>query len=312
MTTCLPAITAVIPAYRSAERIGIAVRSVLLQPDVKARVVVVVDDQSPATAAAASDFGSSVSVIVNERNLGSAVSRNVGLEQVNTPFVIFLDSDDWVEGRLLAGLCAAIERDKADLGFGTFVNLREASGLREPQPPPAALNNAALFEQWLIGLTYVAPCAVVWRTDTVRAIGGWDAHVRRGDDAELACRALLLGRRFTTSEDGNGVYLFHESPYRVSRQSSRCADLKILIDKLVTLPGAVLPRQVIDQAAAQAYYEVARVAFVEGNPTLGRAALAASRALGFAGHRGSIGARVLGSLIGLENRLRLRSAIKPG
>lgn len=309
MASPLPAITAVIPAYRSAARIANAIRSVLAQPDVEARVVVVVDDQSEETTAAASGYGDAVTVLVNERNLGSAVSRNVGLERVETPFVIFLDSDDWVEGRLLAGLCAAIERHGADLGFGTFVNLDESSGRRTPVPPPAGLTEAELFERWLIGTTYVAPCAVVWRTERVRAIGGWDRQIRRGDDAELACRALLTGCRFTTSSEGEGIYLYHESPHRVSRQSSRCADLKALIDKLVALPAATLPRSVVEHAAAHAYYETARVAFVEGDPHTGRAALASARAHGFAGHLGSLAARVLGRVIGLENRLRLRALL---
>ena len=307
--TSLPAITAVIPAYHSGDRIGTAIRSVLAQPGVEARIVVVVDDQTAATVTAASGFGPAVSVVANDINLGSAVSRNVGLQRVETPFVIFLDSDDWVEGPLLAGLCGAIADKDADIGFGTFVNLDEKSGSRAPQPPPVGLDEAALFERWLIGTTYVAPCSVVWRTERVRSLGGWDTQVRRGDDAELACRALLLGCRFATSTEGQGVYLFHESPHRVSRQTTRCGDLKAIIDKLLILPGIVLPRPFVERAAAQAYYEVARIAFVEGDRSTGRAALKASRALGFTGHRGGTGARLLGYLLGLENRLRLRALL---
>lgn len=309
MATLLPAITAVIPAFHAADRISTAIRSVLAQPDVQTKVIVVVDDQRTETVAAASGFGPAVTIIVNDANLGSAVSRNVGLRHVETPFVFFLDSDDWVEGRLLAGLCDAIATSGADVGFGHYVDCDDATGLRGVREAPPAITEAALFEGWLAGTTYVPPCSVVWRTERLRSLGGWDAEIRRGDDAELACRALLLGCRFTVSTGGQGVYLFHDSPYRVSRQTTRCGDLKAIIDKLLLLPGSAFPRPFVEEVAGRSYYEVARTAFVEGDLTTGRSALKASRAYGFAGHRGGTGARLLGHLLGLENRLRLRALL---
>lgn len=307
-----PAATAVIPAYKSVHLVGRAINSFLCQDGIDPNVIVVIDDQCRQTEQLASSFGPRVQVVWNERNLGPGGSRNAGLALVQTPFVFFLDSDDWVEGLLISRLIEAIEAENADFGLGAFVNLDEASGRREREPPPTVLSEAELFERWLIGTTYVPPCSVVWRTETVRAIGRWSTQIRRGDDAELVCRALLLGCRFATSWEGEGVYLFHQSPHRVSRQSSRCGDLKASIDKLRSLPGAKIPQALVEAAAAQAYYEVARIAFVEGDPAVGRAALRASRELGFAGHRGGTGARLLGRLLGLENRLRLRRFVSGG
>lgn len=297
-------VSIVIPLYKNRDRIGKAITSVLEQPDVDARVVVVIDDQCRASEALCRSFGERVAVVWNERNRGAQYSRNAGLALVTTPWVMFLDSDDWIEGRLLGGICDAVEEQDADWGYGPFVQFFEATGERISRPL-SRLPEAQLFCEWMVGRHWVPPCAVLWRTERVREIGGWDEEVVRNQDGELAMRALLRGLRVAVSASGAGVYVDHSAPHRISQQKQQYAAMIVVLDKLMTIPNPQIDAATIRKAAAHGYYEAARRAFQHRDWSLGRHALCQARAFGFNGHRGSTLARMLSRVVGLENRMRV-------
>jgi glycosyltransferase involved in cell wall biosynthesis len=95
-----PTVTVVIPAWRAAETIARAVRSVLAQ-SVPVLEVLVVDDGSPDDIAAAlAGFPESVRVI-RQPNGGASAARNRGLDEARGEWIAFLDADDeWLPGRL--------------------------------------------------------------------------------------------------------------------------------------------------------------------------------------------------------------------
>lgn len=103
-----PLVSVVMPAYRCADMIHIAIDSALAQ-NVPLEVIVV-NDCSPDhldTAMAAYAGNSSVVYVKNEKNMGAAQSRNKGVAMARGKYVAFLDSDDsWREGKLEKQLAA--------------------------------------------------------------------------------------------------------------------------------------------------------------------------------------------------------------
>lgn len=106
-----PLVSVIMPAYRCAEYITLAIDSALNQ-DVPVEVLVI-NDCSPDHLDEVMERyreNDAVRYIKNERNLGAAQSRNRGVLLAGAPYVAFLDSDDyWAEGKLSKQL-AAMER----------------------------------------------------------------------------------------------------------------------------------------------------------------------------------------------------------
>ena len=302
----LSQLTCVIPSYRNPDRVGRAIESVLEQSGVDTRVIVVIDDQCRATERLAASLGERVETIWNETNRGAPYSRNAGLARAKTPFVMFLDSDDWIEGELLAGLCKAIESQSAQIGFGPWRRYLDETGTYSPiRPGPTGFSTETLFSQWLQGKYFVPCCSVLWRTDALKEIGGWDEQLARNQDGELVMRGLLKGLRFAVSDEGAGIYVTHEGEHRVSKQQQNYSALVEVVDSLLALESDRVKPEAVNSSAARAYYEIARRAFLAGDPVLGRTALAQARGLRFFGHSGSVPARIIGRFLGLENRIRI-------
>lgn len=111
-----PLVSVIMPAYRCADHISLAIDSALNQ-EVPVEVLVI-DDCSPDhldEVMARYAENDAVRYIRNEQNMGAAQSRNRGIQLAKAPYVAFLDSDDyWVEGKLKKQL-EALEKTGAVL-----------------------------------------------------------------------------------------------------------------------------------------------------------------------------------------------------
>jgi len=210
-------LSVVIPAYRSEQWVGRAIRSAAAEGVAPGNIIVVEDGVFDATGPAAKAEGARL--ISLQQNGGAPCARNLGLAEVSTDYVIFLDADDYVENGLLAGLVAALERDEADVAIGPWAYGGEGRERGMLRYPPCLDNGERMFH-WMIQ-AFFPPCCIAWRTNAVRAIGGWDERLRKDQDGELMIRALTRGLKVAVSGQGNGVYWQHESLHRVTRAQVR-------------------------------------------------------------------------------------------
>ncbi|MPS70294.1 MAG: glycosyltransferase family 2 protein [Novosphingobium sp.] len=292
-------ITVVVPAYQAGHTIERTVRSVFGQPHVDTRVIVVVDDTGEETRSAAQSIADTrLSVIVNEANLGAQKSRNRGLALVETDYVMFLDGDDFVMGDLFRGLLDAVENG-ADVAFGPWLRYNEAA-------PSAELRRERyssaedLLDRWLVRRRWTPPCAVLWRTDFVRSIGGWDEAVQRNQDGEIVCRAALAGARLTHSDRGCGVYVQHDSPLRISANRSTFGDLIDVAESLLRRPSDTVPDEKRARIIGEYFYWLADSAFRRGDMAQGRRALQRSLSLGGKGAHLATVPKLGAAVFGLE------------
>jgi len=89
-------ITFIIPAKNRVDYLKTAIASVLNQ-SISCRIIVVDDGSSPSLSTALGSLTKDITIIRNKSSLGPGEARNQGLRQARTPFVAFLDSDDYLD-----------------------------------------------------------------------------------------------------------------------------------------------------------------------------------------------------------------------
>lgn len=303
------AVSVVIPAYRAEQTIARTIESVLAQPSIAPEIIVVVDGVFDKTAEIASQYAG-VQVLINGHNRGAQYSRNRGLENATCSYVMFLDADDYIEGPLLSGLAASLEINNADVGFGPFA-YESATGGRWDFRQLSDPSGRSIMVEWLQDGRFIAPCAVMWRRQSVRRIGGWDEQIANNQDGEIVLRALMGGLRVATSQEGLGIYWQHDSVHRVTR--GRPEDFlksqEIIGNRTKRwLERQSQPDQTIRRALASFFYGNARTAYFFGLDNYGEAFLAQARALGLHGHPGTLAHKVLTYALGLGLKQRLSAS----
>jgi poly-beta-1,6-N-acetyl-D-glucosamine synthase len=187
-------VTVIIPAHNEAENITGTVRSCLGQTYLPETVIVVDDGSTDNTGELAREAGATVL-----RGPGGSKSRaqNIALEHVTTDLIVGVDADtllapDAIEHMVATinegydGTCAAVFPQQ---GKGLFVRSRKfeyALAKRWHKP----IQNA------LAGIFVLSGCALCYKTDAVRSIGGMPI-VPIGDDLFLTWAFHMAGYRLS-------------------------------------------------------------------------------------------------------------------
>ena len=102
-------ISVIVPTARRPELLMRAVRSILEQSTSDLEVIVVIDGPDPETMKLLSSISDPrLRFLQNQRSLGSAEARNVGVKAAQGEWVAFLDDDDeWLSDKLELQLAAA-------------------------------------------------------------------------------------------------------------------------------------------------------------------------------------------------------------
>ncbi len=156
--------------------------------------------------------------LAEEPQKGAARARNKGLSLCQTPFVYFFDSDDEFDPLFLETIVPMLS-DDIDLLAVTFRMSVEGKTLVKRH-----LNDNKVRSQILA--SHLATPSMVFRTDFIRKIGGWDDSLRFWDDWELGVRALSHHPRMRWFTDKPFHHInVHEDSITGLSFSARIADI---------------------------------------------------------------------------------------
>lgn len=168
-----PAVTFVIPCYNHGRFVGEAVRSALAQQGARVQVVVVDDGSDDGSTPDACDACAGECVtIIHQPNRGLPAARNRGASGADTPYLVFLDADDYVRPRFTRTLHDALvaaddsvshaycQEQLVGLGHGVW---------RVPE-----------WDVRLLKVTNLHPVTCLVRRDRFEAVGGFNESMTGG------------------------------------------------------------------------------------------------------------------------------------
>lgn len=209
-------ITVIIPNYNSATFLREAIDSALVQQGVELEVVVVDDGSTDESRQVIESYGDRIKAIFQE-NQGACAARNAGLAIAGGEWVKFLDADDWLVTDSLQHESQMAERHKhADLAMIVFRDaLENRAGQQSPWLGHSVAAGQTLGLVDLVNTTMLTTLPL-HLTDTLRAVGGFDATIPAGEDFDLSLRLHLSGARFVYEPGPSFVYRQHDEGTRVS------------------------------------------------------------------------------------------------
>lgn len=200
----------------------------------------VIDGGEDATADVARSFAHDDRVqVIALTGRGVSAARNAGLQRCRAPYVLFLDGDDMLTPDALEHLVRCLDAPEHPVAaVGAHVKIDEAGRVLpgEDQHGRAAFPAGDVLRVLLARNLIVNGGTICLRTDTARAVGGYDASLCFGEDWEFWCR--LAGEGPFASIGDRVVLLYRQrGASAMTRQRGTTLTLNTAaIDRIFALP----------------------------------------------------------------------------
>ena len=200
-------VSVIIPTFERARKAARAISSILYQTFSDYEIIVVDDGSTDDTREALAQFGQKITYIPHSTNLGVSAARNSGIRMSRSPFVAFLDSDDyWLPEKLLRQIrffethpeAMACQTEEIWIRNGRYANPKK----RHLKP------SGDIFTPSL-RLCLVSPSAVMLKRSLFERVGLFDEALPACEDYDLWLRIAcgypvhLIKERLIVKEGGH-------------------------------------------------------------------------------------------------------------
>jgi glycosyltransferase involved in cell wall biosynthesis len=231
-----PLVSIVIPCYRQARFIRMAVDSALAQSYPRIEIIVVDDGSDDDTEAVARSYGDRLRYI-HRANGGVSAARNTGIAQAQGSYFKFLDADDHLHPEQIAWHMDALA-GRTDCVALTGIRLYRdgfPQQCKDHTPAPRGLIPFLLQddEHWMPPLGFLVPAKLV------RAVGGFDESLRCFEDWDFFSRIGLHEPEVVADRRIGAYYRLHPGTLSANRplMTSTRARLLIALHDVLRLRG---------------------------------------------------------------------------
>lgn len=170
-----PLISVIIPVYNTENYIADAIHSVLAQNYPHLEIIVVNDGSTDKTLSILETFGTTITII-NQKNQGQSVARNVGIQQSKGSIIGLLDADDmWMPDHIQILLPYVTGNNAYDIARGYTQWVKNLGQAHEERQEP-------LWQPVLLG-------AALHKRSVFDRLGWFDPTMRQGQDADWVVRS---------------------------------------------------------------------------------------------------------------------------
>lgn len=204
MENKMPKVSFVITAYNNKEIIGECLKSVVKQNYKNFDLCVVDDCSSDGTAEFIEKNFKKIKVIRKAQQSGPSISRDIGIENTRSAYLVFMDSDVVLEKSWVKKLVGFLEKNNGVAMVGGKLLFK---GTTKINSAGGGINRLGIGFDIGRGedasrhnlqkdVMYVCSAAMVVRREMLHKIGGFDESYFYGhEDADLGWRANLAGYR---------------------------------------------------------------------------------------------------------------------
>ncbi|RZK39471.1 MAG: glycosyltransferase [Hymenobacter sp.] len=302
-------ISIVIPTYQAEATIIRAIESVIHEQLVS-NVFVIDDGSTDGTEKTVNSLQYDKLVFKSGINSGACYARNRGLNLSNDEYILFLDSDDYVEAGYIQQFQEHMEH-KPDLIIAGHRHI-DVDGMQI-----RTVTYSKNLKEWELLAEYInnpiQTSGFLWNRKWLLDGGGWDETFPIFQDAEISIRMLLRDPKVSIIGKAEKLAVWVESgaatriTNNISRKKIAAMHRGLLLHKNEIVSTGNI--SAINGLASR-LYELARKSYSRGFDDIGDLCIVEVRKLSNEGHIGSYSHRLLCNLIGLKAKIQLSEKIK--
>lgn len=173
-------ISIIVPVYNAEEHLNCCIDSILNQTYKNFQLILINDGSSDSSGEICNKYSEKDNrvLVIHKDNSGVSSTRNIGIDNAKGKYLMFCDSDDWIEEDLLESLYREIEINKSDIIYSGSYRDIYYKGIKIQNKTNAVSENIKVdlmnFDKYLeymietIPGPFLSPWAKLYRLDIVK------------------------------------------------------------------------------------------------------------------------------------------------
>lgn len=207
-------VSVIIPVYGVEKYLQQCLESVCRQSYQNLEIIIIDDESPDLSGKIADDFAASDQRIkaLHIKNRGAAGARNIGLEASTGDYIMFIDSDDWVEPDMVEKLLQILIREKCDIVQCQYMNETCIESVKqEYHAGERVCNDADYIKEMISKWEYVLIWNKIYRKSVIKDIRFVEG--RCIDDEFYTYKVIMNARKIVLCNQ----YLYH---YRLRKSGA--------------------------------------------------------------------------------------------
>ncbi|MBR3210704.1 MAG: glycosyltransferase [Bacilli bacterium] len=222
-------ISIIVPAYNAEKYIEKCLNSLIHQTKKELEFIIINDGSTDNTETVIKTFKDKRIKYFKNKNQGIGKTRNFGIEKANSKYVMFLDSDDYLDKHACEKMYQKAESDSLDVVICDFYKEYSNGTIEEIKTP--FFENTSLKENPDIITEYLCPWAKLYTRKLIM-----DNQIRfpeklKYEDAPFVIEALVGAEKIGKVDECLNYYLIHGNSETTVRDR-RCFDIIKIIDRI--------------------------------------------------------------------------------
>lgn len=208
-----PKITIIIPVYNSEKYLKKSIDSAINQSLKKIEIICIEDCSSDNSLKILKDFkkrDNRLIILKNRINLGPGKSRNRGIIKATGEFLMFLDSDDWLETNACKELYNFAKRNNADM-------VRINSSLNKEIETKNTENREKFLKETLQEKTFWAPWTKMLKNEIIRKNNCYFPEIYISEDAIFSIKTIYFSKKIVSFKKKVYNYFIREDSIMSSK-----------------------------------------------------------------------------------------------
>lgn len=220
-------ISIIVPIYNAEKYISKCVDSLINQTKKELEIILVNDGSTDKTEEIIKSYKDKRIKYFKNKNQGIGKTRNFGIEKAKGKYIMFLDSDDFLEKNACELLYKKAESSSLEIVMCDFYKLYDNGNLEEVRQP--SFKNSSLKDNPKILSEYLSPWAKIYKRDLIIKNNLRFVENLKYEDAPFVAIALDKAKKIGKVDECLNYYVIHGNSETTVRDK-RVFDILKIID----------------------------------------------------------------------------------
>ena len=222
-------ISIIVPIYNAEKYLKKCIDSLVSQTKKEIEIILINDGSTDSSEEIIKNYKDKRIKYFKNKNQGIGKTRNFGIEKANGKYLLFVDSDDYLDKTACEKMYNKAENDNLDIVMCDFYKEYDNGNIEEIRT--ISFKNSSLKDNPDIITEYLSPWAKIYSSEMIKKNNIKFVENLKYEDAPFVIETLCCANKIGKVDECLNYYLIHTNSETTVRDR-RCFDILKIIDKI--------------------------------------------------------------------------------